>query len=348
MKEFDEYIERVWQARRLDARTAVLDVRVEKRGSRLAVVGVTTESDAIEDLITLLSEIKTRKFIRDEVMRLPHTSLGKEPHAVVRASLAPVYGDPALPAPQNSQAVLGARVEPLDRTGVWCRVRLEDGYIGWVHAGYLQFGTREWAYSWERATRGEPAVSLGAELLDDAGRVFARLPWGARIVRLSQEQYELPDGRRGSSGGGEIVAADRMADRFPTRGESVARTARRWIGAPYLWGGVTMAGVDCSGLVQAVFWMHGVALPRDSDMQSRMGERILPTADFSDLNPGDLLFFSETPERVSHVAVSLGGSHIVHSALSNGGVEVNDLGGDQDLEVRLRDCFTCAQRVLPD
>ena len=109
-----------------------------------------------------------------------------------------------------------------------------------------------------------------------------------------------------------------------------------------------MGGADCSGLVQAVFWMHGVALPRDSDMQSRMGERILPTADFSDLNPGDLLFFSETPARVSHVAVSLGGSHIVHAALSNGGVEVNDLGGEQDLEVRLRDVFTCAQRVLPD
>ncbi|MGQ0562633.1 MAG: C40 family peptidase [Gemmatimonadota bacterium] len=269
-------------------------------------------------------------------------------HAVVSAALAPVYADSDLPAPQITQAVLGERVDPLERNGAWCRVRLEDGYVGWVHAGYLQFGSRDWAYAWERGTRGEPVVSLGSELLDDAGRVFARLPWGARVVRLGPEQFELPDGRRGSIGAGEVVDVDRLADWFPARGDSVTRTARRWIGAPYLWGGVTMAGVDCSGLVQAVFWLHGIALPRDSYQQSRIGEKIEVAADFENLNPGDLLFFSETPARVSHVAISLGGPHIVHSALSNGGVDVNDLCGDQELEVRLRGVFTTAQRVLPD
>ncbi|HEX6558543.1 MAG TPA: C40 family peptidase, partial [Longimicrobiales bacterium] len=170
----------------------------------------------------------------------------------------------------------------------------------------------------------------------------------ARVVRFSQEQYELPDGRRGIVGNGDVVAVDRLADRFPARGDSVTRTARRWVGAPYLWGGVTFGGVDCSGLAQAVLWVHGVALPRDSDMQSLRGEQIDPGADFSNLNPGDLLFFSETSTRVSHVAISLGGSHIVHSALSNGGVDVNDLLGERELETRLRSVFTRAQRVLPD
>ena len=348
MKEFDEYIEQVWIERCLDPRTAVWDVRVEKRGTRLAVVGATTVPAAIDDLIGRLSEIKTRKFIRDEVVRLPNGHVGNDTYAVVRAALAPVYADPALPAPQITQAVLGARLEPLDGLGNWTRVRLEDGYIGWVHNGYLQFGDYGWAHGWERATRGEPVVSLGAELLDEAGRIFARLPWGARVVRLSQEQYELPDGRRGAIGSGEIVAVDRLADWFPARGDSVTRTARRWVGAPYLWGGVTPGGVDCSGLVQAVFWTHGVAMPRDSDMQSQVGTQIDPGEDFSLLNPGDLLFFSETTARVSHVAISLGGSHIVHSGLSNGGVEVNDLMGDRELETRLRSVFTRAQRVLPD
>jgi hypothetical protein len=268
--------------------------------------------------------------------------------AVVRAALAPVYGEPRLPAPQITQAVLGARVEPVERNGHWCRIRMEDGYVGWVHAGYLQFGEAEWAFAWERATRGEPAVSLGAELLDDAGRVFARLPWGARVARLSQEQYELPDGRRGIVGAGEIVAADRLADWFPARGESVTRTARRWIGTPYLWGGVTPAGADCSGLVQAVLWLHGIALPRDSYQQSAVGQKIDTGREFENVNAGDLLFFSETTERVSHIALALGGSHIVHSSLSNGGVAVNDLLGELEYEKKLRSVFTKAQRVLPD
>jgi cell wall-associated NlpC family hydrolase len=106
--------------------------------------------------------------------------------------------------------------------------------------------------------------------------------------------------------------------------------------------------VDCSGFAQAVFWVHGVALPRDSDQQSRVGQEIEPGTDFENLNAGDLLFFSETPARVSHVAISLGGSQIVHSALTNGGVDMNDMMGARELEMRLRSVFTRARRVLPD
>lgn len=348
MKEFEQYLDEVRRARKLDARSTIFDVRVESRASRLVILGITTVPEGVEDLIERLSTIKSRRYIKDEVVRLPDASVGSDPHAVVRAAVAPVYGDPALPAPQITQAVLGERIEPLAVAGNWVRIRLEDSYIGWVHHGYLQFGTRDWAYAWERATRGEPVVSLGAELTDDAGRIFARLPWGARVVRLGPDQYELPDGRRGSIGSGEVVDVDRLADWFPARGESVARTARRWIGSPYLWGGVTTGGVDCSGLVQAVYWLHGIALPRDSDQQSRTGHKVEAAPDYSNLNAGDLLFFSETPKRVSHVAISLGGSHIVHSALTNGGVDVNDLCGDRELEARLRGLITTVQRVLPD
>ncbi len=348
MNRYDDTIEEVRKHLKLDYRVSIFDVRVEERGGDLAVLGATTVPQALDELLRRLADIKDKKYIHDEVQRLPEPGSRADTHALVRAAIAPVYADPDLPAPQISQAVLGTRLDLLARAGNWCRVRLEDGYIGWVHQGYLQFGGEEWAFAWERAARGEPAISLGAELVDEAGRVFARLPWGARCVRFSQSQYELPDGRRGSISTGEVVAIDRLADWFPPRGDSVTRTARRWIGAPYLWGGVTTAGVDCSGLVQAVFWLHGVALPRDSDQQSHMGDELDPGADFVNLNPGDLLFFSETSDRVSHVAISLGGPHIVHSALTNGGVEVNNLGGDLEYEAMLRSRFTRASRVLPD
>lgn len=350
MNEFDDYIHEIRVAHKLDKRSAVLDLRVDRRGSSLVVVGATTIPEAVDDLIEKLTAHKSRRYIKDEVARLPDATIGAEPHAVVRAALAPVYGDPALPAPQITQAVLGQRVDPLARAREWVRVRLEDGYIGWVHFGYLQFGAREWAYAWENGTHGEPVVSLGAELVDEAGRVFARLPWGARVVRLGPELYELPDGRRGTIGAGEVVDVDRLSDWFPARGESITRTARRWIGSPYLWGGVTTSGVDCSGLVQAVYWLHGIALPRDSDQQSRTGVPLEVADDYTNLLAGDLLFFAEAGPgtRVTHVAISLGGAHIVHSALTNGGVEVNDLTGERDLEARLRETFTNAQRVLSD
>jgi gamma-D-glutamyl-L-lysine dipeptidyl-peptidase len=259
-----------------------------------------------------------------------------------------VYLEPRIPSPQITQIVLGSRVDLISREGVWWRIRGEDGYIGWLHSGYLAFGPAEWVRAWERAEIGEPVVSLGAELVDEDGRIITRLPWGARLLRYSHDTYALADGTRAQLGLGEIVPVDRLFDRFPPRGDSVTRTARRWLGCAYLWGGVTMAGVDCSGLTQSVLWMHGVALPRDSDLQARVGERIVSDGDFSSFAPGDLLFFAETEERISHVAISLGGSAIIHSSLTNAIVAINDLEGDADFEARLRAMFSHAQRLLPD
>src|SRR5690606_31476654 len=84
----------------------------------------------------------------------------------------------------------------------------------------------EWAERWERGSYGEPVVSLGAELVDEEGNALARLPWGARVLRFGST-YELPDGRRGTVGSGEVVGVDRLADRFPARGESIARAPPR-------------------------------------------------------------------------------------------------------------------------
>jgi len=268
-------------------------------------------------------------------------------YGVVRAAIVPVYLEPSLPAAQISQLVLGMRFDLLARRGDWLRVRAEDGYLGWIHDGYVRLGEREWAERWERGSYGEPVVSLGAELVDEEGNALARLPWGARVLRFGST-YELPDGRRGTVGSGEVVDVDRLADRFPARGDSIARTARRWHGTPYLWGGVTMSGADCSGFAQAVMWMHGIALPRDSDLQARIGVPVDPGEDFSAVRPGDLLFFAEHSARVSHVAISLGGPLIIHSALGNGGVAVNTMTGELDFERRLRRLFTEVRRLLPD
>jgi gamma-D-glutamyl-L-lysine dipeptidyl-peptidase len=328
-----------------DVRHGVFDVRLEQRRQRLVLTGHVTSPDAAAQLLRRLREAGAH--VSDAVLRLPDPGLGAERCALVRAAVAPLYAEPRLPAPQISQLVLGMRVELLSRDEDWIRIRGEDGYIGWVHAGYVQPGSDEWAFGWERGVGGEPVVSLGADLADDDGRTTARLPWGARILRHSGA-YILPDGRRGTIGNGEVIDADRLSDWFPHRGDSIARTARRWLGAPYLWGGVTPHGVDCSGFTQAVMWMHGIALPRDSDLQAAavVGDEFDPVPDA--LRAGDLLYFADEGARVSHVAIALGGSLIIHSALGNGGVAINDLTGDLPLERRLRGMVTRARRVLAE
>jgi gamma-D-glutamyl-L-lysine dipeptidyl-peptidase len=328
-----------------DFRSGVFDVQAEERGAHVVLRGQSTHPQAVSALVARLREAGLAPL--DEIMRLPDAALGTNRHALVRSAIAPIYAEPRLPAPQISQLVLGMRVELLSHAGQWFRLRGEDGYIGWVYEGYLQAGEDDWAFAWERGENGESVVSLGAELVDADGRNLARLPWGARLSRHSGS-FHLPDARNGVVANGDVVDVDRLGDWFPHRGESVARTARRWYGAPYLWGGVTMNGVDCSGFTQAVMWMHGIALPRDSDLQERAGSDITAGSDLSELRPGDLLFFAEEGARVSHVAISLGGPLIIHSALGNGGVHINDLTGDAPLEQRLAEMFVSARRLLAD
>jgi gamma-D-glutamyl-L-lysine dipeptidyl-peptidase len=348
MRAAENTIEQVRKDLGLDRRSSVFEVHAVVRAQAVTVLGHATEDSAVEEVLRRLRSLDDVQEVIDEVVRLPGLLNDAHQHALVRAAVAPMYDDPRVPAPQITQVVLGGRVDLLFRQGVWWRVRAEDGYIGWIHAGYLMPGSKEWTHSWERATGGTPVVSLGSELLSGDGDVIARLPWGARLFRTSPDVFRLADGRTGRIGGGEVVAVDRLFDRFPPLGDSVTRTAVRWLGAPYLWGGVTMGGVDCSGLTQAVLWMHGVGLPRDSDLQARVGVKVETPANFSALRSGDLLYFSEAPDRISHVAISLGGSRIVHSALTNGQVATNDLLGESAFEQRLRSVFTSARRLLPD
>ena len=105
--------------------------------------------------------------------------------------------------------------------------------------------------------------------------------------------------------------------------ERVTRTALRYVGVPYVWGGTSFSGVDCSGFVQAVFEHNGISLPRTADSQFEVGRPVK----MRDLQPGDLVFFETYAAGASHVGIYLGGGRFVHASSSDG-VRVDDLGMD--------------------
>jgi len=346
MRELEALVERVRREYAPEPRTAIFEVRVDLREDGFAFTGVTTEAGAADELLRRALALVAPDAVADEVVRLPDPILGQAVWAVVRACVAPVHLAPDVRATQTSQYVLGSRLQLLLHTGRWYRVRGEDGYIGWVNRGYLAPGDEAWAHAWESAAGGQAAVSLGAELVDEGGAVVARLPWGARVASDGNGRCFLPDGRAAALATGELVPVLELRSRFPSAGEAIVASARRWLGAPYLWGGVTMGGVDCSGFVQAVNRLHGVPLPRDAELQVAVGARVQPGDDFRHLRPGDLLFFTEVPGRITHVGLSTGGAGLIHSALSNGGVAANRLTGEAELEPALRRMFVEARRVL--
>lgn len=119
------------------------------------------------------------------------------------------------------------------------------------------------------------------------------------------------------------------------------RAADSYVGVPYVWGGNTPKGFDCSGFTKYVFAKYGVSLPRTSREQVHAGSAVAP--DFRALRPGDLMMFAEPGEAISHVAIYVGNGRIIHASSSNGGVGYTDLNAGGDWFVAY---FVAARRVL--
>lgn len=312
-----------------DARLGVFDVSVQAEG----VVGVTSSRDAQDALRRLARE----QGLAEEVRLLPDVTTGQDA-AVVTAALAPLLGEPRIAIARVSEALHGETLAVLERQEDWLRVRGPDDYIAWVHAGYVATGPADWAIDWEqRAT----ARSLGADVQTPTGR--RRLPTGARLVLRRNGSVELADGDRGKVVGGAVRPEAEL--RVEARHLALPELAQKWYaGAPYLWGGRTEWGIDCSGLAQAIYGARGIRLPRDCDQQFGQGREVPIAPQGVGYEAGDLLFFAERG-RVSHVAFWAGAGRIVHAALSRGGVGGDHLFGDEPRMKRLRENLVGVRRL---
>ncbi len=309
-----------------DGRLGVFDVSLLPK----MIDGATTSRDARDALRRLAGE----SGLLEQVALLPADSLSQA--AIVTAAVAPLQGEPRVSAARVSEALHGEPLDVLEQREGWLRARATDGYIAWINAGYVKTGPRDWSEDWqERAT----ARALSADILTPHGR--RRLPTGARVA-LRRGVVELADGQRGAVAAGSVRREQEL--RVEARHLALPELARKWFsGAPYLWGGRTEWGIDCSGLVQAVYGARGIALPRDSDQQFGQGSEVPIVPDGRGYEAGDLLFFAERG-RVSHVALWAGAGTIVHSALSRGGVASDHLFGDEPRMARMRESLVGVRR----
>jgi hypothetical protein len=312
-------------------------------GDRCALAGAVLDEDTLRGVLAGLGgRLPDLMF---DISRVRILRAGAQ-QAVVATNLTGLYAASSFLAEQVSQLLNGWPVEVLLEDGRWRFVRLADGYLGWAYGPYLAETAAPAPthivcepVSLLRAAPSIESSVVNRVLGGTAVAAAAHGEW-AHVTLAGDPEAPLRPGLTGWIRTAELrPLAELPADAAGRRAQIIA-DAVRFIGVPYLWGGCSAFGIDCSGYAQLLHRLAGVTIPRDADQQFDAGRPVSYP-----FQPGDLLFFGEgagEARKITHVAVSLGDWRILHSSRSRNGVQVDDV---QDVE-HLRESFVGARTCL--
>ncbi len=239
-------------------------------------------------------------------------------------SVMNIREEPKYEAEIGTQMLMGSICWIIEQRDGWAMISTPEGYIAWVHGKSLQITDSDGAIAWKAAPRlvvtahYTPLLSqpkAGSEIVRDAVR-------GCIMQKLSRKgnwyQVRLPDGVKAYVAARDVADCREYFEKQHPAGTDIVADAKLYMGIPYLWGGSSVKGVDCSGLTQRVYMDCGILLPRNASQQARSGDEVDISGGWDLLQPGDLLFFGRPRDdgstRIYHVAIYIGDGQIIHSA----------------------------------
>lgn len=257
-------------------------------------------------------------------------------YARVNINVADIRAEPKGRAERVSQALFNELVEIIKEEEECYRIRQEDGYEGWIRKQFLTVHVR---------FQGDGPFIVVKNLApafikpDPSSKRITSIPYGCLLygreiggfLKISSERYGEFFINSNDCMEIEIFYKDVELD-----SASIAAEADKFLGAPYLWGGRSFFGIDCSGFVQTIMNRFNITLPRDTKDQIRAGVEVKR----EDIKAGDLLFFPR------HVTLALSKDLMIHSTPSNGGVAYNSLDSESPIYSKYHDeSFITARRV---
>lgn len=273
---------------------------------------------------------------------LPAHHLNGFEYGIANISVANNRSQPQHSAELMTQTLLGTPVQVLKKQGGFYLVRTPDNYLAWIDSGGIKTMTKVEFENWQKAEKVIFTADFGHAFMTanvNSQRV-SDLVNGNILQLLATENnfYKVgyPDGRIGYLPKAQASLYNQWVKKANPTADQILTAAKTFIGVPYLWGGTSVKGVDCSGFTKSAYFLNGIIIPRDASQQALVGlpVDVLENEDISvekclnNLKPGDLLFFSISKRkginggRVTHTAIYMGNGEFIQAA---GMVKINSL-----------------------
>jgi gamma-D-glutamyl-L-lysine dipeptidyl-peptidase len=312
-----------------DKRIAICRIKAKSTNfDTLILTGETTSLMAKEAIIKALNSHRIN--LIDSILILPDSAKNEKFLALASLSVINLRKDTDHAAELVSQCKLGTPLRVLKEDDYWLLVQTPDNYIAWTERTSVAMMDRSAMNEWKKSDRiiyiensGWIYSSPGShEIIGDlvAGDIVEKTGESNGFTNV-----RLPDGRTGFVNKKEFIEFNDFRNQNTPEGSSIIKQAASVMGVPYLWGGASSKGFDCSGFVQTVFFLNGIILQRDASLQALHGDPVDLSGGFSKLETGDLLFFGsrdKSGQHVSHVAIYMGDNKYINSS---GRVMINSL-----------------------
>ncbi len=354
MEKVNSIIQQVKEKFAPDKRVAIFNIEATQSDNKIILRGETNLSNAKSELVKMMNNSNIK--FEDEIGLLPSNKLGNKKFGVINLSVANIRSKPDNPAELATQAILGTPIKILKKgEDGYYLVQTPDGYIAWLDNDSFAFMDETELNNWLSSPKIIYTNVYGFSFSEanEKSQTVSDLVAGNLLKIIGEDSnfflVNYPDGRTAYVKKDEAKLLNDWYNALNPTGESILKTAYRFMGIPYLWGGTSPKGMDCSGFTKTVYFLNGIILARDASQQVNTGELVDTKDGWKNLQPGDLLFFGtkakeNKKERITHVAIYIGDGDFIHAS---GRVRINSLNPAKSYYSQYRDnMFVRAKRIL--